>query len=32
MRFFLDEMTANTGLSTFLADPAIYPLRVRHTT
>ena len=24
--FFLDEMTANSGLSTFLADPAMYPL------
>jgi hypothetical protein len=26
VRFFLDEMTANTGLSTFLSDPATYPL------
>ncbi len=26
LRFFLDEMTANTGLATFLADPATYPL------
>jgi hypothetical protein len=26
LRFFLDEMTANTGLSTFLADTATYPL------
>ena len=26
LRFFLDEMTVNTGLSTFLADPVTYPL------
>ena len=26
LRFFLDEMTANAGLSTFLADTATYPL------
>ena len=26
LRFFLDEMTLNTGLSTFLADSAMYPL------
>jgi hypothetical protein len=26
LRFFLDEMTANTGLSTFLADTVTYPL------
>jgi hypothetical protein len=26
LRFFLDEMTFNTGLSTLLADPAMYPL------